>query len=266
MYAQLDLDFSHTRGYYNTAFQLEILCDDPNASIKYTTDGSLPSPLNGINYSTPITINSNATIRVYAYNAVGENKSKTHTYLFPNEVKNESYMGTFITNDPILGPQFEAALLDIPTVSVVTPNTIDDANPLAGSFEFFFAKKDLSSQEDCGIKLFGATSTTAPKNSHRIYFRSEFGSTSLDEKLFADVNNGSEAVTSFDQIELRADNQESFQNNFLDTRTYIGPRFLDNTMLAMGHVHSQGRYVHFFKNGEYRGQYYLRERMNDDFM
>ena len=145
-YAQLDLDFTHTRGYYNASFQLGITCEDPNAIIRYTTNSSAPSPVNGITYSGPISINSNTTLRVYVYNALGDNKTKTHTYLFPNEVKTESYMGTFITNDPTLGPQFEAGLLDIPTVSLVTPNTIDDLNPLAGSFEFFYAKKDLSTQ------------------------------------------------------------------------------------------------------------------------
>ena len=34
----------------------------------------------------------------------------------------------------------------------------------------------------------------------------------------------------------------------------------------MGNVHSHGRFVHFYFNGTYQGLYYLRERMDADFM
>ncbi|HOT76108.1 MAG TPA: chitobiase/beta-hexosaminidase C-terminal domain-containing protein, partial [Candidatus Wallbacteria bacterium] len=46
---------------------VSITCITPDALIKYTLDGSIPSQINGILYSTPITISQTSTVKAVAY-------------------------------------------------------------------------------------------------------------------------------------------------------------------------------------------------------
>ena len=48
--------FSHDRGFYDAAFNLEITTATAAATIRYTTDGSLPTLTNGTTYAGPIAI------------------------------------------------------------------------------------------------------------------------------------------------------------------------------------------------------------------
>lgn len=267
-FGAIDLDFSQKRGLYNSAFQLIIESDDPTATIRYTTNFTKPSTTNGTVYSGPIAINGTTILRAIAYNATSQGNVRTHSYIFVNDVIAQSYMANYIKNHASYGPQLPQALESLPVVSLVTPaNSIDDVTEVEGSFEIFTADRALSEQENCGAKLFGFTSVlNASKKSHRIYFRGIYGAKSLEAKLFEDFENGIAAVSKFDQVELRAIAQEGFSDSYLDSYTYVGPRFMDDTMLEMGNLHSHSRFVHFYVNGEYRGQYQIRERMNSDFM
>lgn len=267
-FGAIDLDFSQKRGFYTSSFQLVIEADDPTATIRYTTNQSKPSQSNGTIYSGPITINGTTTLRVIAYNAIEQGNVRTHSYIFTNDVIAQSYMANYIKNNATYGPQLPQALEALPVVSLVTPaNTIDDVLEVEGSFEIFSADGSISEQENCGAKLFGFTSViNAQKKSHRIYFRGIYGAKSLEAKLFEGFESGVGTVSKFDQVELRAISQEGFSDSYEDSYTYVGPRFMDDTMLEMGNLHSHGRFVHFYVNGEYRGQYHLRERMNADFM
>lgn len=48
--------------------------------------------------------------------------------------------------------------------------------------------------------------------------------------------------------------------------TWIKGRWGDETMLELGHVNTHGRWVNVFFNGQYWGQYHLREHFDDHFM
>ena len=78
--------FSTKRGIFTNAFQLELISKDPNAQIRYTTNGSAPSASSGTLYSGPISINTTAYIRAVAYTVSEISKVYTHTYIFPNDV------------------------------------------------------------------------------------------------------------------------------------------------------------------------------------
>jgi len=265
--SDLEIYVSHKRGFYDNAFQLYIETNDPNATIRYTTNRYRPTTTYGTIYNGPITINTTRLVRITAYNAT-EQDEETHTYIFPNNIIAQSYMQSYIKNNGNYGPQLYNALKSLPVVSFISPNnTIDDVSEIEGSFEIFTDDGELSKQKNCGGKLFGYTSVlNAQKKSHRFYFREIYGAKNLEAKLFEGYENGISAVTKFDQIELRAISQEGFSDSYEDSHTYVGPTFMDYTMLQMGNVHSHSRFVHFYVNGEYRGQYQLRERMNDDFM
>lgn len=263
----LEISVSHSRGFYDNTFQLYIETNDPSATIRYTTNRNKPTNTYGTIYNGPISVSSTSLIRIIAYNGIDQD-DETHTYIFPNNIISQSYMQSYIKNDNTYGPQLYAALKSLPVVSFISPtNTIDDVTEIEGSFEIFTDDGSISEQENCGGKLYGFTSVThSRKKNHRFYFRDIYGAKNLEAKLFEDFENGIGAVTKFDQIELRGISQEGFSDSNFESYTYLGPNFLDQTMLQMGNLHSHSRFVHFYFNAEYRGQYALRERMNDDFM
>ncbi len=61
--------FNPPAGYYESTQYVALSTLTSGATIKYTTDGSIPSIVNGIIYSAPIEVAANQTIRAYAYKA-----------------------------------------------------------------------------------------------------------------------------------------------------------------------------------------------------
>ncbi len=131
-------DFSHTRGFYSTPFDLMLSAEDENTSIQYTLDGSEPDRDNGTLYSEPIKINTTSTVRAMAFTENGaDSDTRTHTYIFTNDVilQDNSELPTKQHNQDhiywteafdltdITGfeDQIYDAFQDIPTLSIVAP-------------------------------------------------------------------------------------------------------------------------------------------------
>lgn len=88
--------FSHKRGFYDKPFQLIFESAQPNTSIYYTTDGSVPSTSNGKVYTKSIGISKTAIIRAMALtkltadSLVFTSPVMTHTYLFIDDILTQS--------------------------------------------------------------------------------------------------------------------------------------------------------------------------------
>lgn len=86
-----DTKFSVNRGFFDAAFPVEITTTTAGASIRYTTDGSLPTPTSGTLYTGPINVATTTTLRAIAYKDgwVSTNVD-TQTYLFLDDVLTQS--------------------------------------------------------------------------------------------------------------------------------------------------------------------------------
>jgi hypothetical protein len=133
-----DTHFSMDRGFFNAPFQVTIAADLPTASIRYTTDGSLPSAANGMLYTGPITVSTTTVLRAIAYQA-GYTSSNvdTQTYVFLADVIGQNAsdapsgaatwghggpdweMDPDIVNNPLYSGTIIDDLKAIPTVSLV---------------------------------------------------------------------------------------------------------------------------------------------------
>lgn len=143
-----DLSFSHPHGFYDQPFELVItdpddICAD-SAVIRYTLDGSLPTP-SSTPYTSPITVRRNTIIRAAAVHADSLiSNVATATYLFLDDILHQpdypsgypkewgSYtettgtapadygMDTEMTNNPTLSKKIRQGLLSIPVLSIVT--------------------------------------------------------------------------------------------------------------------------------------------------
>lgn len=82
-----DTKFSVDRGFFDEPFELEITTKTEGASIRYTTDGSLPSAENGKTYEGPLKVGTTTVLRVMALkkNHVSTNVD-TSSYIFPEAV------------------------------------------------------------------------------------------------------------------------------------------------------------------------------------
>jgi hypothetical protein len=91
-----DTQFSHDRGFYDTAFNLAITTPTQGATIRYTTDGSAPTLTNGITYAGPIAVDPNTIpngqrgmvmVRAAAFKAgYTPTNVDTQSYVFLNKV------------------------------------------------------------------------------------------------------------------------------------------------------------------------------------
>ncbi len=82
-----DTKFSHDRGFYAQPFEVTITTATDGAIIRYTTDGSMPTPSYGTIYTNPVRIGTTTTLRAMASKPGWKSTNvDTHTYLFLDDV------------------------------------------------------------------------------------------------------------------------------------------------------------------------------------
>jgi autotransporter-associated beta strand protein len=85
---------SHERGFRETAFDLVLATATPQAQIRYTLDGSEPTPVTGLAFVDPIRIDRTTTLRAAAFRPGWETPEiATHTYIFLDDVVRQSPVG-----------------------------------------------------------------------------------------------------------------------------------------------------------------------------
>jgi len=129
-------EYSHTRGFYDTTFDLELTSEEANSAILYTTDGTQPSPKNGIQYTQPVPVSQTTSVRaITLVNDTTYSEIRTHTFVFLENVIQQDNSGVpetqhsqdhvywteeFDMNDVSqTEEEIKEALLDIPTMSIV---------------------------------------------------------------------------------------------------------------------------------------------------
>ena len=96
-----DTGFSVDRGFYDTAFQLRIGTLTPGATIRFTTDGTLPSPTRGVIYSSPLLISRSMAVRAIAYKTgMVPSDVDTQTYIFVDDVVRQTPAATMQAGFP----------------------------------------------------------------------------------------------------------------------------------------------------------------------
>ena len=280
VHAQIDLDFSHKRGLYNSSFQLSITADDPTATIYYTTNGSHPTANNGSTYDSALTVNSTTTLKVIAIGSVQTSNLKVHSYIFPLQAINQpnsipgypssNYaLDSSILNHSTYGSQLLDGMHQIPTISVVMD--LDTLNALhAGSLEYKTSFEVIMTdgaytQEFGGIERAGGSSFNSRKRNLRITFKAQYGAKKLDFPLF-----GKDATNNIDQIAIKpgfhgcmnlgVNSSRAGSNDLADE---IVRRFQIN--MSDDKIGLHGLFAHLYLNGVYWGVYNLTERANDGF-
>ena len=81
------IEFSRKHGFYEQPFTLELSTIIPNRTIRYTTDGSLPTEINGQTYTKPILIDKTTILRAVAIESnFLPTYIDTRTYIFLDDI------------------------------------------------------------------------------------------------------------------------------------------------------------------------------------
>jgi len=295
-----DTNFSHKRGYYTSSFDLTVSTDTSGATIRYTTDGTLPTLSNGSTYSAPITISTTTVLRARAFKTgLLETDVDTQTYIFPIDVASQTKPGGYpnnwanndydvdisISQSATYSARFQEGLRSVPTVSLVgDPDDFfgsggiwvdtQNRNVEAAVSAEYFQPDPLTDgvnilsgfQIDCGAKLQGGASrnpNSAVKHSMSMRFRDTYGEGKLNYPVFE--NND---VTTFDSLHLRAMYNNSWIHSNSGQRsraTMIRDQWARDSMIDLGNPDGgHGHYAHVYINGLYWGLYNLHERLEND--
>jgi hypothetical protein len=222
--------------------------------------------------------------------------SVTHTYLFPADIVNQSPTGQApwsewpaprtgggqvydygmdpdITGHPTYGPQVTNALRALPSISIVMdlndlfkPSTGIYANPSGdervwerpASAELIQPDGSQGFQINCGIRLRGgfSRSTSNPKHSFRLFFRSDYGPSKLKYQFYPGGG-----ATEYDKIDLRTMQNYSWAFQGDSQMICVRDIFSRQTQIEMGRPATRGdQFYHLYINGQYWGLYNTEER------
>ncbi|MBN1507030.1 MAG: lamin tail domain-containing protein [Sedimentisphaerales bacterium] len=291
-----EADISHDRGFYSMPFDVTISTQTPGASVRFTTDGSVPSATHGQEYAGPIHVDRTMCLRAVALKPGWVSSSvNTQTYLFLDQVIRQSgsptgfptswggtnadyQMDTRVTNDSRYRGQMKAALLSIPTLSIVTdvdglfgaqgiysnPGNVGPAWERPVCAEWINPDGTTGFAVDAGLRIQGGAFrgfNLSMKKSFRLVFKRDYGPTKLEFAMFDDP----QATTSFDAIVLRAGANDAWNFWGNANTQYIVDEFVRRTQLALGQPSAHGTFVHLYLNGLYWGLYNATERPDGAF-
>lgn len=322
-----DTRFSINRGFYQTNLTVVVSSDTSGATITYTVDGSdPPTSATAQRGPTPVSViidpastyggrrprlTPAVTLRAYA-SREGRAPSNvdTHTYIYPERVRTQgnivdpgmyvfwdTVMDSRVVNDPRYSGSFDAALQDIPTLSVVMnwedlfgTNGIHRGNNLnnhslekACSIEWIYPSIEKFTglagfQVNGGIKIQGGggrwdEGRYAPKQSFTLLFQPAFdGPGRLKYPLFeaAPLNRESDAGE-YNRVILRAGHNKSWPGpgpNLRETVVYTRDEYFRASHLALSGKggSSHGTFAHLYLNGLYWGLYNTVERPDHGFL
>jgi hypothetical protein len=249
----------------------------------------------GTLYKNPISITQTSCVRAIAVKPGWKTSQiVTNTYIFISDVVKQSPTGArpgplwpsgnvngqlidygmdpVVVNSTNYKDLMKNALLSIPTISLVT-----NLNNLFGATRGIYvnARNEGASWErpvsvelinpdgskgfqiNAGLRVRGGFSRTSsnPKHSFRLFFRSEYGKAKLEYPLFGD-----EGVEEFENLDLRTGQNFSWAYNGSTTHTEVREVFSRDLQRVMGQPYTRSRYYHLYINGQYWGLYQSQER------
>lgn len=228
--------FSEEPGIYNDIKSLSIELNG-NGKIYYTLDGSTPTKKSTL-YKKPIVVSKTTVIKMIAYE---DGK-------YPSEVQSGSYIINENHTLPVMS-------ISLPKSSFQKISNSPGARSLIVKAHAELFEKDSSFSVDCGLKIFGGESRSLDKKSFSLKFSSRFGVSSLKYRVFEN-----RSIEKYDNLVLRSGSQDMMNSMMRDE---LGT----SIMVDYGNVDAQSyKPVILYINGSYWGIYYLREKINDNFI
>ncbi len=223
--------------------------------IYFTLDCSEPTS-NSSRYTQPLTLSKTTVIRCISV-AEGKAQSKISDFTFVVNEPDTLEVISLVTTPENLWDYYSGIYASGPRASSVFP--YNGANYYyrweREATVSFFDKDGGGFYEPCGIRIFGGLSRALPKKSFAFFFRSTYGAGELNYQLFEDDD-----LSCYESFIVRNGGQDFKYSVMRDAmlttiaREYLG---LDT---------QNCRPVVVYLNGEYWGLYFIREKMNENYV
>ncbi len=242
-------------GCYSGPIQVTFETRRAAIQVHYTTDGSTPTRQSR-SYEKPIELTKPTVLKHRLFeNGVPINAAETATYIVGEEHLLPSLC---ISGDPahFYGPK--GILVNAPEHG--------RAWERPAVMEFFDKDGHRKFALGCGVRVHGGYSRNADgKHSLRLYFRSEYGATKLNEPIFPSIE-----TSVFDCLVLRANYNDqigfSFGPDSERTSLNVKDELARRLFSEMGHLAPGGRFVALYLNGTPQGLYNPVERVDEKFL
>lgn len=302
------LTFSHESGFYEEDFNLSISTPMEGVDIIYTLDGSNPqNSISAIRATSPVSIlvdpesnsdRSQTPAVVVRASVIMDgfmpSKPSARTFIYLNKVLTQSHPGgnwpaentsdrnsqfidygmdPEVVNNGQYAAMMDDALLDLPSLSVVT----DNVNLFDAQYGIYMNAEEQGYdwERECSVELINPDESEGfnvnaglrirggwsrhndfPKHALRLFFREEYGNSKLEFPLFGD-----EGVSEYDKVDLRCSQNYSWANNSNSGyNTMIREVFTRDSQKDSGQPYTRSRYYHLYLNGLYWGIYQTQER------
>lgn len=289
--------FSRERGLVEQPFLLR-LSSPAGLSIRYSLDGSAPSPTQGLVYAAPIAVIGSTVVRALAHGGgLAPSPVVSHSYLLPEAVFRQSPapagwpadwgpdpeapalgpvsadygMDPRLVDDPRYAARLDPALRALPSLSLsLDPEDLLGAERglyrhslgEGAAWERPVSVELLRADGVGGFQVDAGIRLAGVASRHHQFTRKHSFSLRFRSRY------GSKrldyplfpegGVGSFDSLRLRAGFNDSFA--FVPWRgQYLRDRWGRDSLTAMGGLAPRGRFVHLFLNGLYWGLYELTE-------
>ena len=245
------LEFSHTSGYYQDTFLLEL---SGSGTIWFTLDGRIPIPDSATRYTTPIPLSADQpqVIIVRARLQMADQQ-----------------LGPVISHSYLLNIPIQLPLLSL----IVNPDDFwgteqgiithyeergrDWERPV--DVTFVDSDQQVGFHVPAGVRVHGRGSRSLDKKSLRLYFRNDYGLGRLAYPLFE-----GNIEQSFKRLVLHNSGQDSIQPGL--PWTLVRNQFAASLAHTIGANATRSRPAILFVNGHFWGIYQIRERIDQFFL
>ena len=238
------LELDRESGFFGESFSVGASVTPAGCIVRYTTNGTSPSPRVGSVLESPVLVTNSTVLRAAAFRGdeqVGTSVSRT--FIFPNRVAEQpsapaGYPRRFLSRrrrtvktfdyamDPEVlkrhGDELPQVLQDLPTLSIaIAPahfaDLYENHSERGGEWErpafvelLYPARKEYEGfpgfRIECGLRMHGGLAVDqARKKSFRLLFKGQYGNTKLRYPIFESaVHHSRTAARTFDTLILRA--------------------------------------------------------------
>ncbi len=238
--------------YSDTSITLEF---SGEGNIYYTLDCSEPTSAS-TRYTSPITLTKTTVIRCFAL-ADGKKMSKISDLTYVINEPDTLETITIVTTPENLWDHYSGIYATGPNAAAEFPyNGANYYNRWEREATVsFFDKNGGGFSEYCGIRIFGGLSRALPKKSFAVFFRSSYGNGQLNYQLFEDDD-----LSVYEAFVLRNTGQDWKYTQMRDAMITT----MANEMLGIDVQNC--RPVVVYLNGEYWGLYFIREKLNENYV
>lgn len=242
------------QGVYNGVGSIEIELEG-KGEIRYTLDSTEPTPESQI-YNKPLVIMKTTVVRARCFIS-GYAPGRILDLIYVMNEGHNLEVVSIITNPPNLWDFYTGIYVEGPGASATYPHV--GANYWQQwekeATVSFFANDGTSFTEPCGLRIFGAYSRALDMKSFSCFFRAKYGSSQLNYQLFRDSE-----LDVYEAFILRNSGQDFNRARMRDV--LVSSLVSENTSVDV----QKYRPAVVYLNGEFWGVYYIREKINENYI